>query len=47
MNCSLVLSLRSQFFQRRRHLSIQANDRSTTQRWGMTAKVCDSLRLAI
>jgi len=47
MNCKLVLSLRSQFFHRRRHFSIQAKDRSTTQRWGMTAKVCNSLRLAI
>lgn len=47
MNCRLVLSLRSQFFHRRRHFSIQAKDRSTTQRWGMTAKVCSSLRLAI
>ncbi|AKU14334.1 dinitrogenase reductase activating glycohydrolase [Azoarcus sp. CIB] len=29
-NCKLVLSFRSQFFQWRRHFSIQANDRSTT-----------------
>jgi hypothetical protein len=47
MNCRLVLSLRSQFFHKRRHFSIHANDRSTTQRWGITAKVCSSLRLAI
>ncbi len=26
---------------------IQANDRSTIQRGGMTAKVCNSLRLSI
>ena len=46
MNCRLVLSLRSQFFQSLRHFSSQAKDRSTTQRLGMTAKVCNSLRLA-
>ena len=45
-NCRLVLSRRSVFFQSLRHFSNQAKDRSTTQRWGMTAKVCSSLRLA-
>jgi hypothetical protein len=37
-NCKLVLSKRSVFFQSRRHFSRQANDRSTTRRWGITAK---------
>lgn len=46
MNCRLVLSLRSQFFHSLRHFSSQAKDRSTTQRLGMTAKACNSLRLA-
>ena len=32
MNCKLVLSFRSQFFHRRWHFSIHANERSTTQR---------------
>ncbi len=44
--CRLVLSLRSQFFQSLRHFSSQPNERSTTQRLGMTANVCSSLRLA-
>lgn len=35
----LVPSLRSQFFQSRRHLSSHANERSTPQRLGMTANV--------
>jgi len=35
----LVRSLRSQFFQSLRHLSSHAKERSTTQRFGMTAKV--------
>ena len=43
--CRLVLSSLSQFFQRRRHFSSQPKDRSTTQRFGSTAKVCSSLRL--
>ena len=34
----------SQFFQSRRHFSSQANDRSTTHRFGSTTKVCSSLR---
>jgi DNA polymerase V len=38
-NCKLVLSKRSVFFQSRLHFSNQANDRSTTQRCGSTAKV--------
>lgn len=46
MNCRLVLSLRSQFFHNLRHFSSQANERSTTQRLGITAKRCSSLRLA-
>ena len=45
-NCKLVLSFRSQFFHNLRHFSNQANDRSTTQRLGITAKVCNSLRFA-
>ena len=40
--CRLVLSSLSQFFQRRRHFSSQPKDRSTTQRFGSTAKVCSS-----
>jgi len=47
MNCKLVLSLRSQFFHSRLFFSSQAKLRSTTQRLGMTLKVCSSLRLAI
>ena len=46
-NCRLVLISRSQFFQSRLFLSSQAKLRSTTQRLGMTLKVCSSLRLAI
>jgi hypothetical protein len=30
----------------RRHFSIHTKDRSATRRWGITAKVCSSLRLA-
>jgi hypothetical protein len=37
--CALVESFLSQFFQRRRHFSIQAKERSTTQRLGMTANL--------
>ncbi len=44
-NCRLVLILRSQFFHKRRHFSSQPKERSTTQRWGNTAKVCSSVRL--
>ena len=40
----LVLSFRSQFFQRRRRFSSQAKDRSTTHRFGSATKVCGSLR---
>jgi hypothetical protein len=47
MNCKLLLSLRSQFFQRWRHLSIQANERSTILRCSMRAKVFNSLRLVL
>ncbi len=47
MNCKLVLSLRSQFFHRRRFFSSQAKLRSTIHRWGITLNVCSSLRLAI
>jgi len=43
--CRLVFSLRSQFFQSRRHFSSQPKDRSTIQRLGSTANVCSSLRL--
>ena len=46
-DCRLVLSSRSQFFHNRLFLSSQAKLRSTTQRLGMTLKVCSSLRLAI
>ncbi len=42
--CRLVLSFPSQFFHSRRHFSSQAKDRSTTQRFGSTTKVCSSLR---
>ena len=42
--CRLVLSFPSQFFHSRRHFSSQAKDRSTTQRFGSTTKVCASLR---
>lgn len=44
MNCRLVLSSRSQFFHSRRLFSSQTKLRSTTQRLGMTLKVCSSLR---
>ena len=43
--CKEVLSFLSQFFQRRRHLSSQAKQRSTIQRFGKTLKLCSSLRL--
>lgn len=46
-NCKLVLRQRSQLFRSRRFFSRQAKLRSTTQRFGMTLKVCSSLRLAI
>lgn len=46
MNCKLVLSLRSQFFHSLRHLSSQAKERSTIHRFGMTTKVCSSLRFS-
>ncbi len=42
--CSLVLSLRSQFFHNRLHFSSQAKERSTTHLFGNTTKVCNSLR---
>jgi len=42
----LVLSNRSQFFHKRLFLSCQAKLRSTIQRFGVTLKVCSSLRLA-
>jgi len=44
-NYKLVLSFRSQFFHHLRHFSNQANERSTTQRLGSTAKVRSSFRL--
>jgi hypothetical protein len=47
MNCRLVLIQRSQFFHRRRFFSSQAKLRSTIQRFGMTLKVCSSVRFAI
>ncbi len=43
MNCSLVCSLRSQFFQSRRHFSSHAKERSTTQRFGITASQLNGL----
>jgi hypothetical protein len=46
MNCRLVLICRSQFFQSRWHFSSQAKERSTTQRFGITAKVGNSLHRA-
>ena len=45
--CRLVFSLRSQFFQSRRHFSSHAKDRSTIHRLGSTANVCSWLRLTI
>jgi len=42
MNCKLVLSFRSQFFHSRLFFSSQAKLRSTTQRLGMTLKVCSA-----
>lgn len=47
MSCKLILSQRSQFFHSHRLFSSHAKLRSTTQRFGMTLKVCNSLRLAI
>lgn len=47
MNCRLVLSFRSQFFHNLRFFSSQAKLRSTTQRLGITANLCNSLRWAI
>ena len=37
---------RSQFFQSRRHFSIHANERSTTQRFGITLNVWSRFRFA-
>ena len=45
--CRLVLTLRSQFFQSRLFFSNQEKLRSTTHRFGNTAKRCNSFRLAI
>ena len=45
--CRLVLNLRSQFFQSRLFFSNQEKLRSTTHRFGNTAKRCNSFRLAI
>ena len=45
--CRLVLNLRSQFFQSRQFFSNQEKLRSTTHRFGNTAKRCNSFRLAI
>ena len=45
--CRLVLNLRSQFFQSRLFFSNQGKLRSTTHRFGNTAKRCNSFRLAI
>jgi len=45
--CKLEFKSLSQFFQRRRHFSSQAKLLSTTQRWGIKAKACNSLRLAM
>ena len=42
MNCKLVLSHRSQFFHSRLFFSSQAKLRSTTQRLGITANLCNS-----
>jgi hypothetical protein len=47
MNCKLGLSSLSQFFHIRLFFSNHAKLRSTTQRWGITLKVCGSLRSAI
>ncbi|CAN5304461.1 hypothetical protein BH10PSE19_BH10PSE19_10470 [soil metagenome] len=44
--CKLVFIFLSQFFHKRRHFSNQANDLSTTHRFGITANLCNSLRLA-
>ena len=44
--CKLVLIKPSQFFHNQRHFSNQAKLRSTTQRLGITANVCNSLRFA-
>ena len=45
--CRLVPNLRSQFFQSRLFFSNQEKLRSTTHRFGNTAKRCNSFRLAI
>ena len=45
--CKLVLNLRSPFFQSRLFFSNQEKLRSTTHRFGNTAKRCNSFRLAI
>ena len=47
MNCRLVSSFLSQFLHSRLFLSNQEKLRSTTQRLGITANLCSSLRLAI
>ena len=47
MNCKLVLIQRSQFFHNRRFFSSHAKLRSTTQSFGMTLKVCNSLRFTV
>ena len=45
--CRLVLNLRSPFFQSRLFFSNQEKLRSTTHRFGNTAKRCNSFRLTI
>ena len=45
MNCSAVEKVRSQFFQSLRCFSSHAKLLSTTHRLGITANVCNSLRL--
>lgn len=45
--CRLALRVRSQFFHSLRHFSSQEKLLSTTQRFGITTKVCNSFRLAI
>ena len=47
MNCSAVLYFLSQFFHSRRCFSSHAKLRSTIQRLGIIANVCNSLRLTI
>src|SRR3989338_7849317 len=45
--CKLVLIFLSQFFHNLRRFSNHPNDLSTTQRLGITANLCNSLRFAI